>query len=82
MPKSAKLAIQPMVFNFAQATATAILSQSNSVNILEEAPLKDTPYMVKGVKYGRPLFRLKRRGGDASPNQMLSGSPNMKKPGR
>jgi hypothetical protein len=67
MPDSSKLTIKPIMFNVTKATSLAFLTQSDMVNNLEEAPVNDVPYVVKGVKYGRPSFRLKRRGGDGFP---------------
>src|SRR5690554_631004 len=67
MPNNTTRTIKPLMFNFSSVKATAQLAKNDMVNILEEAPVKDAPYVVKGVKYGRPSFRLKRRGGDGFP---------------
>lgn len=80
MPKFSTLTLKPFMFNVAKILPTAIIAKSDMVNILEEAPVKDTPYTVKGIKFGRPSFRLKRRGGMVFPSQMPSGLQRMKPP--
>jgi len=67
MPNFSKLTLKPYMFNVAKISPIAVLAKNDMVNVLEEAPVKDTPYTVNGVKYGRPSFRLKKRGGYGFP---------------
>ncbi len=64
MPQLLNLKVQP---HFIKTMHFASSMQLNYVNETSQAPVNDNPQLINGVKYGRPSFRLKRRGGDGFP---------------
>ncbi|NLB25809.1 MAG: hypothetical protein GX820_03855 [Bacteroidales bacterium] len=67
MSNISKLTLRSNVLSVARARTRVVLVKNDMVNVLQEAPVKDTPYIINSLKYGRPSFRLKRRGGYGFP---------------
>jgi hypothetical protein len=66
MPKNENLIAAKFKMVNANLKMHTLFKNTSYINILDQEPLLNTPYFYQDKKYGRPIFRLKKRGGEVS----------------